>query len=1388
MKPVKLEMFLEDGLTPGLKNAGKAVERFTNDTKKRLRELNEQVKTQKKVVGEIEKECKKLEKAMKTMAPGKEWAKSQSQLAAVRSELEAEKKGLQELTAEQDRLKFESEEAGQSLRQQLRCTREEIATLLLAYRSLSDEEKQTAQGRELARHIDELTEKAGELNDAMADTTDAVKNAASDSRRFDQIAGGIQLVVDSFGLATAGANAFGLSQEDLVEVQTRLQTALVASNALTSMQVNLQKQSAMMQGVNVIQTKAAAAAETIRTWAVGRGVIATKAASIAQKAFNAVAKANPYVLLAMAVVSVVGALFAFSKGSAAAKKAEEERQARMEKARQEEDDYRKAVVAAAGSQIASYLRLKRAWENLGDSLSKKKKFITDTKEEWRKLGKEINNVNDMEKVFTAGTKNMIIAIIKRAQITAYEKRIQAAADDMAEEIEKNSTYTYTRVKAGDISAHGRGMGVSGDIYQKITPEERAAAVGHITTEKSINGEQTFTKIDETGARIINDIRSKKENQAALDRQKAAREKGEKKISGYVDTIETLSDELAKTMSLMPGKTIDTGDSLPNTDTNSANNRLDAVRRTADALLKLREENDRNEINLMAEGAERRRRQIALDFEKEQAEIEAKWKDFAEANKDAGTTGLNENGLTDAQQKEIDRANEIAVKNRDQALDEMYRSEAQHMAEYIKEYGSYQERRLAIAEEYDRKIAEAGDEWEKKRLEKEKAGAMSAVEVEAIKQSVDWGSVFGDFGQLFKEQIGPTVEKLRKIAESDEFKRADIKEREALYELITKLETAGAQWDSDIFKKIGDDLTAYQSAMRQYIAAQDDERRAAEALAAARERLAAAEASGDAFATAAARRSVTVATNALAAAGEKTLEFGAQVQNTSGALQSTTATMNNMFTGLVSGISGLKSGDLQGVGDALMGLDKLLNNGKVTSAVGGALAKGLSKLLGNSAIGKSVAAALGNSGLLGQIISAILSLLDILKDGVGVLVSGVIDTVLGAVGGIIKNMLNGKMYLQIGQSLIDGISGILDAVTFGGFTSWFDTSNAKEVQETIDRLSERNATLQTAIEDLTDEIKSGRGTKSVAAYSDAYRYQEEANANYHEMAQAQAGYHGAHHSWEYYFEGFTEEQIAKLSRQIGRAWDGDLWSLTPEEMKLLRSNVDMWERIRDAGKGGYGDRLVEKLDDYIAQAGKLEELTGQLYEGLTGISFDSMYDSFVDQLMDMEATAENFADNISEYFMRAMLSNKIGELYADKLEDWWKKFGEAMKDNELSEAERNALSEEYMSYVKEAMQLRDDLAAATGYDKVQEKGSSQSGKAGSFAAMSQDQGTKLEGLFVSVQGHVSHIDTKVENVADKLAMAEGHLAKIEEHTRASAGLLDDIKTLIEVIKRDGLKTR
>lgn len=1382
MKPVELEIFLQDGLTPGLKKAGQTVSRFTNDTKRQLKDVAGALTVQRGIVRDLEKQYRELEKSVKKMAPGQAAAKASSQLAALKKELDAEKVGLEELKKQQRELKLEADNAGASLRQQLRSVREEIATLLLAYRSLTDQEKQTAQGKELARHIDELTEKAGKLNDAIADTSQAVTNAASDSRGFDQLAGGIQLVVDGFGLATAGAQALGLSESDLMEVQTQLQTALVASNALTSMQVNLQKQSALMQGVNVIQTKAAATAETIRTWAVGRGVIATKAATIAQAAFNAVAKANPYVLLAMAVVTVVGALYAFAKGNEAAKKAEEERQAQLERTKEINEGIARSIGESAGSQIAAYNKLQRAWKALGDDMAKRRKFVDENKKAFQELGLSVNSVKDAEEVLVNNTSNVVQSFILRAKAAALDKAVTQAYSTMLERQDlarRNARYTV-KSQGDEISyADAQARGMAG---VRAVPHEHVRANGGGATMSSWT---TYTyEVSDAGAYNAASNRLALE---ARDREiQAATAEADRRVNDLQKEIGATEEALDALK--IPQMTGGGGTTSTTSTTNTTKeDRLEAARKEAEELQKLRWQNEQDEINQMADGAERRRRQIALDYKKELAEIEAQRASFKALNKESGATGLNADGLTETQQTEIDRAGRIALENRNKAMQEVYQLELQHMEEYLKEYGTFQQKKLAMAEEYDRKIAEASDEWVKKSLEKEKATALQNIEIDAIKQSVDWGSVFSGFGTMFRDQLEPTIAKLRAISETEEFRNSDLQDQQTLYELIAKLEEANTSWDSGIFVTLGNDLTAYQTAMRNYMDAQDKERLATEALTVAKRKLAQAEQSGNADAITAAKAEVATATTNMNEASDRVRSFGAGVQEASNSLQTSTMRVNNMFNTLVSSLAGLKSGSLQGVGESLMSLDKLFNNSGITNAVGGALAKGMSKLLGNSAIGKSVSEALGNSGLIGQIISAVLSLLDILKDGIGVLVSSLIDTVLNAISGILKNLLNGKMFVQIGQSLIDGIAGIFDAITFGGFTSWFSSSNAKEVQETIDKLTERNELLQTAIEDLTDEIKASKGTKSVAAYRDAYNYQRETNANYLGIAQAQAGYHGAHHSWNYYWDGFSQEQIERLSRQIGRSWDGNIWSLSPEEMKMLRANVDMWKQIQDSGKGGYGGRLTEKLDDYIAQAGKLEELTNELYEGLTGMSFDSMYDSFIDQLMDMEASAEDVADNISEYFMRAMLSNKIGEMYADKLEEWWKKFGKAMEDNDLTEAERNALSEEYMRYVEEAMKLRDKLAAATGYGS-DDKGTSQSGKAGSYNAMSQDQGTKLEGLFVSVQGHVANIDTIVENVAERMSAAEGYLAQIAENTKSNAASAEEIKDLLIKIARDGIRTK
>lgn len=337
------------------------------------------------------------------------------------------------------------------------------------------------------------------------------------------------------------------------------------------------------------------------------------------------------------------------------------------------------------------------------------------------------------------------------------------------------------------------------------------------------------------------------------------------------------------------------------------------------------------------------------------------------------------------------------------------------------------------------------------------------------------------------------------------------------------------------------------------------------------------------------------------------------------------------------------------------------------------------------------------------------------------------------------MLNGLGNIDLTKpmSIVTGglqtIKGALSSITsLGGAINW-NGSNAKEVQESINRLTERNEALQTSIESLTDEIKASKGTKSVAAYRSAYNYQKEQDANYLNISREQARYHNSHKSWQHYMK-WSSDDIRWIQENVNKSFSGtdSLWGLTPEEMEKLRSNVNIWTKMQNAGKGGYGERVTDKLDDYIEQAGKLKELTDALYEGLTGISFGSMYDSFVDNLMDMKYDAKAAAEDISGYFMRAMLSNKIGEMYSDKLENWWKKFGASMEDNDLTEAERNALQDEYMQYVEEAMKLRDELAAATGYDKISQESTTQSSSKGLSVVASQDSIDETNGRLTAVQ--------------------------------------------------------
>ena len=807
----------------------------------------------------------------------------------------------------------------------------------------------------------------------------------------------------------------------------------------------------------------------------------------------------------------------------------------------------------------------------------------------------------------------------------------------------------------------------------------------------------------------------------------------------------------------------------------AKQRLATERRLAKELAALQAENRKEEIDRMQAGTEKKLEQIKYDYNARKEEINRQETDWKRENKEAGIS-TGDNGLTREQQDALEKARASNTESREKAEADVYREEAEAMRDYLKEYGTFQQQKLAIAEEYAEKIRKAQSQGERLTLEKQRDAAVHKVDMEALTQKIDWGAAFGDLTGLLAEQMKNLLGELKQYVKTDEFKKSGAADQQVVYDAIERIQSMlpGGNGTLDFSRlqtqmhALGDAVTRVQNAELQQEAAfarlkaaQTDYNKALE--------------SGNQTEIERTKIALQMAQSSSASADEEYLNATSEMKALAGevksASQDTVDGLNMVSDGLHGFASGTLQGSFEGIQNMLTGLSKLNIGGKVGDAI------------------SRMSETLSSAGVIGQIISAILSILDLLKDGIGPVISSLIDTIFNAITGILDNILSGDLFKQIGGSLVKGIGGLLNTVSFGGFKKLFGIGgNAKEVQAAIDRLTDRNEKLQTSIEDLTDTIKASKGTKSVEAYRDAYKYQKETNANYLQIAKEQARYSGSHHSWNYYWGGFNQAQIDKLSGQIGRQWDGNLWSLSPEEMKALRSNVDMWTQIQNTGKGGYGGRLTEKLDDYIDQAGKLEELTDQLYEGLTGISFDGMYSSFIDNLMNMKYGAKDAAEDISEYFMRAMLSNKIGEMYSDKLKGWWEKFGKAMEDNELTEAERNALMEEYMQYMDEALALRDNLAAATGYDKTQQGGTSQSAKAGGFTAMTQDQGTKLEGMFTGGLQHWSSMDDRLESVVEKMDTAEGHLARIAENTGVSAGHLGELKEVIKKMIRDGLKVK
>lgn len=760
----------------------------------------------------------------------------------------------------------------------------------------------------------------------------------------------------------------------------------------------------------------------------------------------------------------------------------------------------------------------------------------------------------------------------------------------------------------------------------------------------------------------------------------------------------------------------------------AEDRKKAQEELNEDLKQLQQENIDNDISQMQEGTEKKLAEIKNDYAKRKAEIDKQEAEFKKKNKEAGKKVT----LTSAQSDALNKAKDLATQEYNKKLDEVNREALTSMRDYLKEYGSLYQQKQAIAEEYEEKIAKAQTQGEKLSLQQQRKKDLQTIEINAIRQNIDWGSIFGDFGAMFKDQLEPTIGKLQELSKST----TDINEQKTIQELISKLQGSATIWDSDIFKKVSDDINSYQSAMQGYIDAQEREIEATKAVTKAQEDLAKAKKSGDKTSISKAESNLSIAQGALATASNEVLTFGSSVQKATSDLQTSAQKAASQFQQLEEGLQGLTSGSLKGIGNSVLGLDKLFG-GSMQKDVANTLAKGIQGLLGkDSDAAKSLTKALGDSGLAGEIISAILGILDILKDGFGTLISNLIDTVLGAVTGILDDVLSGDLIMKPLKSIGKNTYHLLNTLSFGGFNSLFG-GNGKKVQSAIDNLTSSNERLQKSIDKLKDTMAGTYGKESTNAYKEAIRQQQTYNSNVMEIAKQQMSYWGSHKSWNHYWSGFNDEQMKLIREKVKSDFNGDLTSLTPEEMKKLLSYQELVNKIRGTGKhykgrSAYGESVLDKLEDYADLAGNLDELTEQWRESITQISFDSMKDNFISNLMDMSKSAQDFSDDFAEMMQKALLSYSMEDLINGELkklyEDWADAIDAANGDSSKTDIE--AFNKRYDDIVQEGLKRRDEWAKVTGY--TGSSSSSQTATSGGWASMGQDTADELNGRFTALQ--------------------------------------------------------
>ena len=640
--------------------------------------------------------------------------------------------------------------------------------------------------------------------------------------------------------------------------------------------------------------------------------------------------------------------------------------------------------------------------------------------------------------------------------------------------------------------------------------------------------------------------------------------------------------------------------------------------------------------------------------------------------------------------------------------EIYADELKSYREYLKAYGNLEQQKLAIVEEYNGKIKEArakGNLFEEAKLKTDLEEQLKKLNFNDFKDSINWDSVFSDMGRLSKSYLEDLRKKLKDLLGSGTL---DIDDMKVVSEQIAKIDDAISE-QTDKWGWSNEKVREYNRLLQEAADAQERLRKATVEQYNAQEQQSSTKI---AIQKVFAETGVSVSTNKITSQNKSTL-FNENKMNLS---NEQLEKLKKLFDELA--VSEVK------VGKATKDVKKAQEDANISQDKARKSIK---------EIANEWAESIGNVAKKLQEASELIDVLGFgdsdlgkkLKSGADAFNKGSQAASDFATGNYIGAAING----------VGAIKSLGSALGIG------NGSNAKEVAETTNRLTESNERLQYSIEQLKSSIDKTSGMSAVSNYQKAYDAQKQINKQSMEILQSQMGYHGSHHSNAYYWN-LSAQDYAAINRTLAQqsAVRGgyinstinkvssleDIYKLTPEQMKDIRTyNQDVWKNMTDQGKYD----KTEYWENYTDLAEKLEELTDKINQNLTQTTFDSLKDNFISNLMDMSKSAQDFANNFTTMLNKSMLNFAVDDLANKRLKTLYEKWADKMKQGQLSNDDLDILKKEYDNIVDEGLKIRDNIAAITGYKEAQ---SQQTATGKAIEAITADQASSLIGIGYAVQ--------------------------------------------------------